>query len=127
MPFLLHQDEDGSVPTDDEIVAALSANIDLLASAMRRDGEMSDTFESEIQEMKQMLSMTEGMLAEADATTTTTTTTAGDNGEGDGGGGGGVVDTRSAARAHNAIAHANRRRQVPAHTIKRLCRKLLHM
>ena len=83
MPFLLHRSEDGSVPTDDEIVAALSANIDLLASAMRRDGEMTDTYESEIQEMKQMLSMTEEMLAEADAnvdsplpTTTTTTTTA---------------------------------------------------
>ena len=67
MPFLLHRGEDGSVPTDDEIVAALSANIDLLASAMRRDGEMTDTYESEIQEMKQMLSTTEEMLAEADA------------------------------------------------------------
>ena len=113
MPFLLHRGEDGSVPTDDEIVAALSANIDLLASAMRRDGEMTDTYESEIQEMKQMLSMTEEMLAEADANvdaplpTTTppttpppTTTTAGD------GRGGGVVDARNqqdtgAATLHN--------------------------
>ena len=108
MPFLLHRGEDGSVPTDDEIVAALSANIDLLASAMRRDGEMTDTYESEIQEMKQMLSMTEGMLEEADANmdtppATTTATTAAAGGEE----GNDNDDTRS-----NAIAYVDQHRQI---------------
>ena len=107
MPFLLHRGEDGSVPTDDEIVAALSANIDLLASAMRRDGEMTDTYESEIQEMKQMLSMTEGMLEEADAnmdtppaTTATTAAAGGEEGNDN-------DDTRS-----NAIAYVDQHRQI---------------
>ena len=105
MPFLLNRGEDGSVPTDDEIVAALSANIDLLASAMRRDGEMTDTYKSDIQEMKQMLSMTEGMLEEADANMDTppaTATAAGGESEGSG-----VVDTCS-----NVIAYVDQHRQI---------------
>jgi len=100
MPFLLHRGEDGSVPADDEIVAALSANIEILATAMRREGEMTETHEAEIVEMRQMLSVTKEMLAAS-------TTTSSGGGEADvesgGGGGGGGAGSSS-----NAIAAADR-------------------
>lgn len=65
---------------------------------------MTDTYKSEIQEMKQMLSMTEGMLEEADANMDTPpATTAAAGGEE----GNDNDDTRS-----NAIAYVDQHRQI---------------